>query len=150
MIIAQIINNQITVGEHTDLFPTGTFSINGPDSTFMEQNNCFPVIGGLPYNQDTEKLVRVEPYLENGQVYIIQVEPLTEEELISRENSIAEAARTRRNNLLKDSDWTQGRDIQDSIAESWAIYRQDLRDITAQEDFPQNITWPTPPGSNQE
>jgi hypothetical protein len=35
-------------------------------------------------------------------------------------------------------------DVNISTKESWAIYRQALRDITNQAD-PFNITWPTPP-----
>jgi hypothetical protein len=52
--------------------------------------------------------------------------------------------RNTRNQLLKDSDWTQ---IPDATVnkEVWLIYRQALRDITLQEGFPFNITWPTQP-----
>jgi hypothetical protein len=150
MLIAQILNDQITIKEHTVLFPNTSFSNQGPLPDFMEENNCLYVTLTKEYNQDTEKLVRVEPYIENGRVCTVQVESLTADELQEKIDASAAQARIKRNQLLKDSDWTQGRDIQDSIAESWAIYRQALRDITAQEDFPQNITWPTPPGSDQE
>lgn len=56
----------------------------------------------------------------------------------------AKAVRQQRNQLLKDSDWTQ---IVDSTAnkEDWAAYRQALRDITAQTGFPWNITWSEQP-----
>jgi hypothetical protein len=52
--------------------------------------------------------------------------------------------RNQRNELLKDSDWTQ---IVDATVnkEIWLTYRQALRDITAQEGFPFNITWPIQP-----
>lgn len=55
------------------------------------------------------------------------------------------AARARRNMLLSQSDWTQGKDIPDNISTPWAVYRQALRDITSQSGFPQSIEWPTPP-----
>jgi hypothetical protein len=150
MLIAQILNDEITIQEHTTMFPNTSFSSEGPPLDFMEENNCLYVSVTKEYNKDTEKLVRVDPYIENGQVYTVQVESLTADELQAQINSLALKARIKRNQLLKDSDWTQGRDIQDSIAETWAVYRQDLRDITVQEGFPQNITWPTPPGSDQE
>ncbi len=49
-----------------------------------------------------------------------------------------------RNQLLQESDWTQLPDVPLSAKESWALYRQQLRDITTQPD-PFNITWPTAP-----
>ena len=54
------------------------------------------------------------------------------------------SVRTSRNDKLKECDWTQ---IIDSTADKvvWAIYRQELRDITAQADFPWNVDWPTQP-----
>ena len=58
----------------------------------------------------------------------------------------AEEAKTRalRNDLLKDSDWTQ---INDSTADkaAWAIYRQALRDLPQQAGFPTTINWPVKP-----
>ena len=52
--------------------------------------------------------------------------------------------RRSRNDLLTKCDWTQ---IADSTADkpAWAIYRQALRDVTAQEGFPWNVTWPQQP-----
>jgi len=52
--------------------------------------------------------------------------------------------RSYRNTLLKNSDWTQLPDAPvDAVA--WQTYRQALRDITSQPEFPNNITWPTKP-----
>lgn len=53
--------------------------------------------------------------------------------------------RDKRNDLLKNSDWTQLKDIPDNISSSWAIYRQQLRDITNQENFPWQVVWPIKP-----
>jgi hypothetical protein len=52
--------------------------------------------------------------------------------------------RAQRTEKLKDSDWTQ---IADSTADkqAWATYRQALRDITAQSNFPWTVTWPDAP-----
>lgn len=56
----------------------------------------------------------------------------------------AAEVRAERNKLLAESDWTQVIDSPvDQIA--WAIYRQALRDITAQEGFPSEVTWPAQP-----
>jgi len=57
----------------------------------------------------------------------------------------ASLVRLARNKKLADCDWTQ---LADSTADkpAWAIYRQALRDVTAQAGFPWNVTWPTEPG----
>lgn len=56
----------------------------------------------------------------------------------------ASSVRNTRNQLLKESDWTQ---ITDATVDKqvWLVYRQALRDITTQEGFPFNIIWPTQP-----
>jgi len=50
-----------------------------------------------------------------------------------------------RNDLLSLSDWTQMPDVSLTTKSAWAVYRQQLRDITTQAD-PFNIVWPTAPG----
>lgn len=54
------------------------------------------------------------------------------------------AIRDDRNKRLAACDWTQ---LPDSRAdhEVWATYRQELRDVTAQEGFPWDVTWPEAP-----
>lgn len=51
--------------------------------------------------------------------------------------------RIQRNKLLAACDWTQLSDAPVNAA-AWAVYRQELRDITQQSD-PFNITWPQEP-----
>lgn len=53
-----------------------------------------------------------------------------------------EAALGRRANLLQSSDWTQLPDVPLATRESWATYRQALRDITSQPGYPTDIIWP--------
>jgi hypothetical protein len=53
--------------------------------------------------------------------------------------------RDRRNQLLSDSDWTQGKDVPENISTAWTTYRQALRDISTQEGFPYNVIWPSQP-----
>jgi hypothetical protein len=56
----------------------------------------------------------------------------------------AKSVRASRTEKLKECDWTQ---IADSTADkaAWAVYRQALRDITAQAGFPWTIDWPVAP-----
>lgn len=66
--------------------------------------------------------------------------PYTEKELNDIE---LETIRNRRNSLLKDSDWTQlpNSPLSEKEVNEWAIYRQQLRDITNYKPY----TFPTPP-----
>lgn len=57
---------------------------------------------------------------------------------------LTEDARAIRKQKLAASDWTQLADTPVDSAD-WAVYRQALRDITEQEGFPYNITWPVEP-----
>ena len=57
----------------------------------------------------------------------------------------AKSVRSDRNQRLKDSDWSQGKDIADAVSQPWAVYRQALRDVPAQAGFPWDVTWPDQP-----
>ena len=54
------------------------------------------------------------------------------------------AARQERNALLVASDWSHVADAPVDRA-AWAAYRQELRDVTSQETFPSEVTWPVAP-----
>jgi hypothetical protein len=56
----------------------------------------------------------------------------------------SESARSQRDALLSQSDWTQVPDAPVD-QQAWAEYRQALRDIPQQAGFPTDITWPTKP-----
>jgi hypothetical protein len=58
---------------------------------------------------------------------------------------LAAIIRYTRDNLLKQSDWTQLPDVPQTLKDAWATYRQALRDITAQSGFPTNVNWPVAP-----
>jgi hypothetical protein len=56
----------------------------------------------------------------------------------------AKSVRQSRGEKLKDSDWTQVADAPVDKA-AWAVYRQALRDVTAQAGFPWTVEWPEQP-----
>jgi hypothetical protein len=60
---------------------------------------------------------------------------------------VEQHVRAVRDELLILSDWTQMPDspLDDSTKASWATYRTALRDISTQEGFPTNVTWPIAP-----
>lgn len=55
--------------------------------------------------------------------------------------------RAKRDALLAQSDWTQLSDVSLSNSDEWSIYRQKLRDLTSQPEFPDQIEWPVTPGT---
>ena len=68
---------------------------------------------------------------------------MTAEEVQQRDDNKAEQVRAERNEKLANSDWTALSDVTMSV--EMITYRQSLRDITAQDGFPHNVTWPTQP-----
>ena len=67
----------------------------------------------------------------------------TDEEIALYDVETENFIRSERDRLLRETDWMA---LSDTVmTESWAIYRQKLRDVTQQAGFPDNITWPTKP-----
>tara|TARA_R100000951_G_scaffold53218_1_gene44911 strand:+ start:2206 stop:2484 length:279 start_codon:yes stop_codon:yes gene_type:complete len=56
---------------------------------------------------------------------------------------LAEKERRKRDGLLAKTDWRTSSDL--TLSTEWATYRQALRDVPQQTDFPSSITWPTKP-----
>ena len=59
----------------------------------------------------------------------------------------ATAARATRDGLIASCDWMAIKAFEagTGVATEWATYRQALRDVSAQEGFPNDITWPEKP-----
>lgn len=133
----------LQVGDYRTIFPQTSFTASGPSDEFLAENNAKKVNLFLPHDAATEKLVSCDPYVDGDWVYTVQVEPLTPEEQQARIDSEWANVRAQRNTLLAGCDWTQ---LPDSPVDktAWATYRQELRDITDQED-PLNIVWPVDP-----
>jgi hypothetical protein len=57
---------------------------------------------------------------------------------------LALSVKNKRDQLLRDSDWTQ---LPDSPVdrEAWGFYRQKLRDIPTADGFPTKVNWPNSP-----
>ncbi len=53
--------------------------------------------------------------------------------------------RTERNTKLAATDWTQAADVPQSVKDSYAPYRQSLRDVPTQSGFPNQVVWPVSP-----
>ena len=70
--------------------------------------------------------------------YVVEQQPLEQAEL---------NIRSRRDGLLQETDWIVIKSYErgQNIPAEWELYRQALRDITAQAGFPYEVTWPTKP-----
>lgn len=107
---------------------------------------CLRLIGVLPPNA---------PSYWDGEAFILKPPPPSAHHIFDyttkqwvdprTEQTQWPVVRSQRNALLSASDWTQLPDVPLATKETWAIYRQALRDITEQTD-PFNINWPVAPG----
>jgi hypothetical protein len=68
---------------------------------------------------------------------------MTAEEVAERDGVIASNVREKRNTLLAATDYFALTDV--TMDAAMTTYRQNLRDITAQEGFPNDIVWPSLP-----
>lgn len=62
-------------------------------------------------------------------------------------NDAESSVSSQRNSYLYESDWTQipNNPLTTEKQQQWAVYRQQLRDITTQSGYPFNVVWPTKP-----
>lgn len=81
MLIAQVQDNQvIRVADYREMFPNTSFSADGVHPTFYAENGLMPVSLFKPYDHATEQLVTCAPYIEDGVVYTVEVQPLPEQQ----------------------------------------------------------------------
>lgn len=146
MNIAIVENNVVKeVGDYRNIFPSTSFSANGPSDEFLVNNNAMRVNLWKPYDHLTQKLVSSAPYVEEQWVYCVAVESLSAEEVEAAKQSAMASVRSQRNAKLASCDWTQLADSQVDKA-VWADYRQQLRNLPASiEDARYGVTWPTEP-----
>ena len=148
MLIAIVDGESIQrLGHYRTMFPNVSFPSSGPDPQWMEQNNAKIVLSTKPFDRTTQRIESAEPYVEDDYVYNVRIVDLTEQEITDRANTVNEQVattkRSERNKLLLETDWTQ---ITDSPLPSekkteWANYRQALRDLPTNNDWP-NVEMP--------
>jgi t-SNARE complex subunit (syntaxin) len=96
-------------------------------------------------NDYTKNIIEGTPVLTDGVYYQNWVSTnATESEINYRLENQWEEIRFIRNQLLTECDWTQLSDVSQTIKDLWTAYRQQLRDITNQQN-PFNIEWPIKP-----
>ena len=135
------------VADYRNIFTNTSFPPNGPSDEFLTEQGAYKVNMWLPHDSRTEKLVSCNPYIQDGWAYTVEVQPKTQAEMDADTDAQSASVRATRNQLLAACDWTQGKDIADSISTPWAVYRQELRDVPDQTGFPWTVVWPMPPAT---
>lgn len=129
------------------LYPNTSFPDVIPDEMLPE--GIFRVYQApLPEFDPKTKKVYQNPapeFVDGRLVMGYRIIDLSQEEIERQKATNSINIRSMRDSLLRDCDWTQGKDIPEEISSKWSVYRQALRDITAQEGFPETVVFPTKP-----
>lgn len=126
--------------------PNTSFPANPTEQTLAEWN-VFPVIDkpAPDYNPATQNCNQINPTLKGSTWEMTwTVTPATPEQITERTAAKKTEVRQQRNALLSACDWTQLPDAP-VLRATWATYRQQLRDVTAQAGFPWEVVWPEQP-----
>jgi hypothetical protein len=76
MFVAKVENNTVLqIADYQDLFPDTSFTLSGPDADFLAANSAMPVSLSKPYDPETQQMVGCAPYIEDGVVYTVTIEP---------------------------------------------------------------------------
>lgn len=126
---------------------TGTSFPANPDLAEFASFGVVPVQAVTPpvYDQDTQELEELEPvFVDNQWQQSWRVVDRTPEDVVKLQQMKSDSIRAERDDMLRLSDWTQLPDAPVDI-QAWKTYRQKLRDITTQDEFPNNVVWPAKP-----
>ena len=121
-----------------------SFPLN-PTNEVLEQFGVYKVTQNPKPNDYTKNITEGTPQLVDGVYYQNWImEDSTEEEIETKIQYKWVEIRTLRNELLLECDWRVLSDTPEINKESWIQYRQELRNITSQEN-PFSIVWPVQP-----
>jgi hypothetical protein len=101
--------------------------------------------GTVVTNAPNPEYVLNECYFYKNGTYEIADQEIYEQRKASLAKSLEIPIRAQRDALLQASDWTQVGDLPDSFKAPWAVYRQQLRDLSLQPNFPFEIQFPEQP-----
>lgn len=146
----RIINNQpvwpYTLSDLRMSEPNTSFPDTMSAELLAEYQVFSVTIDPEPTTTYQQNAVRQDPVFENGvwtQHWSIVDAP--EEIVNDRYGSQVATIREQRNIKLMECDWTQAKDIPDSVSITWQPYRQQLRDVPNQPGFPFAVVWPQQP-----
>ena len=128
-----------TVGDLRRDNPHTSFPKNVP-TDMLADYGVYPVArAAVPqFDSLVQSLVAHAAPTEDAGQWVLGYDVVQKPEAMAGDN-----IRRERNRLLSETDWMALSD--NTMTPEWAWYRQALRDITAQETFPQSVVWPTEP-----
>tara|TARA_R100001443_G_scaffold47502_1_gene60127 strand:- start:78 stop:518 length:441 start_codon:yes stop_codon:yes gene_type:complete len=125
-----------------ELFSNVSFPRSGVPASFLTDNNTVELIQTLSYTSPSQKLSKVDAYVDSGKAYSVKVEATSTEEVATLTAEKWVEIRQDRDWKLQKTDWRASSDL--TLSDAWKNYRQALRDIPTQAS-PFAITWPTEP-----
>ena len=130
MLIAKV-NGQtvVEVGDYRDLFPNTSFPSTGISDAWLADNSCMGVTVFKPYDSNTQKLVPATPYIEGNTVYTVDVASLSPEDIAAKQASQAAQNKSKAEQLLAQTDWTQVADVPLVNKSDFTAYRATVRAI---------------------
>ena len=139
-----------TIGQLRKDNPNTSFPKNIPDELLAEFDVFPATFAEMPtYAERTQTIAQNETATQvNGAwVYGWTVADKTAEEIAAYDTAKGMSIRSQRDELLASCDWMVIKAFEGgtTVSAEWATYRQALRDVTAQDGFPHEITWPNKP-----
>lgn len=143
-IIDEIINYPYSIPQLREAYPNVSLPAELSDEVLADWDMYVVIPTPMP-NDYTKNITEGTPVLTDGVYYQNWIQTdASQSEIDYRLENQWEEVRIIRNELLKESDWTQLSDISQTIKDLWSTYRQQLRDVTNQPN-PFNIEWPVKP-----
>lgn len=130
--------------------PNVSFPDNPSDAVLLDfgvHRVYFSTFPDATTSQVVEEALPVFDQTAQRWTQVWNVRNLSTNEIQQRNDVKADEVRAERNTKLASSDWTQLQDAPLGLEQkaAWSVYRQALRDISTQADFPWDVQWPTKP-----
>jgi hypothetical protein len=134
------------VSHYKQAFSNVSFPASGPTDEFLAERGAVKVSLFREHDRATQKLVPCDPVVENGFAFIVAVADKTAEEIAADVASKAAQVRAARDRALEACDWRviRAAETGEPLDQEWAEYRQALRDLPSNPDFP-NVDLPHDP-----
>jgi hypothetical protein len=134
------------VSHYKQAFSNVSFPASGPTDEFLTERGAVKVSLFREHDRATQKLVPCDPVVENGFAFIVAVVDKTAEEIAADVASKSAQLRAARDRALEACDWRAIRAVEtgEPLDQEWAEYRQALRDLPSNPDFP-NVDLPHDP-----
>lgn len=121
-----------------------------PSEEILASYGVFPVTQKErpAYDYTMHDLSEGTPELVSGSwVQTWHLNPVSSEVTANRTAELSASVRADRDQRLSETDWIviKAYERSQSIPSEWEVYRQALRDITAQAGFPHSVEWPVKP-----